>query len=57
MYEAVNSAAVPNQHNESYFEATVLPEGSSGASSANVGTMDEAVEYAAITNQHNEEDT
>ena len=65
MNEAVEAAAVPDQHNEEASEAEVLPEWASGATedmdvdesshhSANVGKMDESVEAAAVTDQYNE---
>ena len=54
MDEAVKSAAVTDQHNESSVEYRVLPEGSIAADSKNVGTMDEAVKSTAIPDQQNE---
>ena len=56
MDKDVKADVVTNQYNKSSIEADVLTEGSSGASSTNVGTKDEAVAYAAITYQQNEED-
>ena len=49
MDEAVKSAAVPDQQNEASVEAEVIPEGASGASSANIVTMDDAVADSDIT--------
>ena len=53
MGKAVKAAVVPDRQTEEYVEAQVLPEGSSGADSANIGTKDKDSSAATVPYQQN----